>query len=110
MNELLTDLEIAPELPSAVRLEQNYPNPFNPVTAIRFALPQPGDIALELFDVTGRRLATIAEGRFDAGEHEVRWDGSGFASGVYLYRLHVAERFEEGLSSRSVTRRLTLVK
>jgi beta-N-acetylhexosaminidase len=72
----------------------NYPNPFNPTTAISYNLParQAGLLAdthvtLELFDVLGRKIATLVDESQTSGIHVVRWDASRFSSGVYLYRL-----------------------
>jgi hypothetical protein len=79
-------------LPGSFALDQNFPNPFNPATTIRFHLPGRGRIRLEVFDVLGKRVATLAEGQWDAGSHEVTWsgnadDGTPVASGVYVYRI-----------------------
>jgi hypothetical protein len=78
-------------LPVAFALEQNYPNPFNPTTEISFSLRQAGEIRLEVFNVLGRKVATVLEDYRDAGRHVVTWDGSTQASGVYLYRLTAGE-------------------
>jgi hypothetical protein len=68
-------------------LDQNYPNPFNPVTMIRGQWPEPSDVEVTVFDVLGRRVAVLGNDRFPAGEHAFRFDATGVASGVYLYRL-----------------------
>ena len=83
---LLTSGEVA-DLPRDVRLHQNYPNPFNPSTVIRFELPAEMAVRLEVFDVLGRRVATLLNDRLDSGMHDVTFDASGAASGVYLFRL-----------------------
>ena len=83
-------------------MQQNYPNPFNPSTTIAFALPKSSTVALKLFDMFGRELATLAEGKFSAGRHQVVFDATAFSSGVYFYRLQANEF--------SQTRRLMLVK
>lgn len=69
------------------RLLGNYPEPFNPVTTIRYTLPEAGPVRLEVFDLTGRRVALLADGYRPAGAHATRFDATGLASGVYLYRL-----------------------
>jgi hypothetical protein len=74
-------------LPSRYELNQNYPNPFNPSTSISFSLPEASDVRLEVFNVLGRKVATLAEERFQAGDHTVHWDASAVSSGMYLYRL-----------------------
>lgn len=89
-------------LPGEVSLEANYPNPFNPTTMLRFSLPEAMHIRLEVFDMTGRRVSEAASGFFPAGRHTVTFDGSGLASGMYVYRLHASGRFKHG--------KMTLVK
>jgi len=69
-------------------LEQNIPNPFNPRTSISFTLAAEGDVRLDVFDVTGRRVATLVDGVKSAGRHTVALDGNSLASGVYFYRLN----------------------
>ena len=88
-------------------LEGAVPNPFNPETTIRFALPRATRVDLAVYDVAGRRVATLASGRFAAGRHAVRFSGTSDAgtrlgSGVYFYRL--------AADGRVLTRRMVLVK
>ncbi len=73
--------------PEGFRLDQNFPNPFNPSTTIRFDLGARAPISLEVFNVVGQRVRTLASGFFDAGTHQVSFDARGLASGVYYYRL-----------------------
>lgn len=82
-----TDAETDAELPASPALHQNYPNPFNPHTTIRFELPAGADVRLDVFDVLGRRVATLVDARVAAGRHEVSFDASGLPSGVYVYQL-----------------------
>ena len=94
-------------IPDAFALGQNVPNPFNPSTTLEFWLPAGERVVLELYDAIGRRVKTLADGRFPAGIHRVRWDGRDemgrpLASGNYFARL-TAGRFTD-------TRRLTLLK
>ena len=72
------------DLPETYMLLGNYPNPFNPVTTFRFALPQPDHIRISVYDILGRQVSTLADGVYPAGRHSVRWDASGFVSGVYF--------------------------
>ncbi|MCS6989291.1 MAG: alkaline phosphatase D family protein [Chloroherpetonaceae bacterium] len=68
-------------------LEQNYPNPFNPQTTIGFAIPKPEFVSLVVYDALGRKVATLVNERMEAGRYEVKFDGSGLASGVYFYQI-----------------------
>ena len=68
-------------------LSQNYPNPFNPTTTISFQLPEASFITLKVFDALGTEVATIAEGRYPAGVHEVNFDAKKLSSGLYMYRI-----------------------
>ena len=74
-------------LPSDYALGQNYPNPFNPVTTISFSLPVASHVSLEVYNVMGQRVTTVADGFYEAGVHACEWDGSAVASGVYFYRI-----------------------
>ncbi|MBU0507354.1 T9SS type A sorting domain-containing protein [bacterium] len=85
---LLAGSDGAAELhPLEYQLSQNYPNPFNPSTMISFVLPRAELAKLAVFDVLGRQVATIVDGRLEAGKHIVSFDGSWLSSGVYFYRL-----------------------
>ena len=77
----------ASELPSDFTLEQNYPNPFNPTTRIQFDLPLQSYTELSIFDILGRKVATLVDSELQAGTHTFTWDASRVSSGVYLYRL-----------------------
>lgn len=74
-------------VPGAFALEQNYPNPFNNSTLIRFVLPTPAQVRLEVFDLLGRRVALLEEGRREAGQYQVAFDAQGLGNGLYLCRL-----------------------
>ena len=82
-----TAVEAGEGVPEAFALHQNYPNPFNPKTTIVFDLPQPGDFSLTVYDVLGREVSVLASGAYPAGRFKAVWDATGFASGVYVYRL-----------------------
>jgi hypothetical protein len=89
-----------PELPVAFNLDQNYPNPFNPTTQIRFAIPQQSDVLLEVFDILGRRVATLINNEnISVGYHTITWDatdntGRTISSGLYIYRLQAGSYTE----------------
>jgi len=90
------------EKPGEFSLFQNYPNPFNPVTVIGYQLPAQSDVRLEVYDMLGRRVALLVDGLVQAGTHEITFDASMLASGVYLYRLTAGEFVQ--------TRQMVLVK
>ena len=93
--------EASPQATSLL-LAQNYPNPFNPSTRIDFQLEETGEVTLQVFDMQGRLVATLAEGLFAHGSHSVHFDASSLASGVYFYSLISG--------SQSQTRKLVLLK
>jgi len=74
-------------LPEKTILKGAYPNPFNPTTTLRYELSAASSVSLTVFDIQGREVATLVDGFRDAGSHEVTFDASNLASGVYLYRL-----------------------
>ncbi len=78
-------------LPTTFSLQQNVPNPFNPTTNISFTLASASRATLEVFDISGRKVATLADGFMSAGLHTVSWDASRSASGVYFYRLKATD-------------------
>lgn len=82
------------QLPTEFSLSQNYPNPFNPITEISLSLPAASDVTLEIFNIVGQRIATLAEGYVEAGNYSFTWNGSGQASGIYLYCLKAGEFVE----------------
>jgi aminopeptidase N len=75
------------QLPAVSRLLTNYPNPFNPETIIPYEIAAAGQVAIEVFDILGRKIATLKDESVTAGFHEVRWDGAGIPSGIYLVQL-----------------------
>jgi hypothetical protein len=81
----------AAAVPSSFSLAQNYPNPFNPSTTIKYELPKSSDVRLSVYDMLGREVSVLVNERRDAGVHEVKFDGSNLASGVYVYRLQAGD-------------------
>ncbi|GMU86772.1 MAG: hypothetical protein AMXMBFR48_20130 [Ignavibacteriales bacterium] len=89
--------------PERFELQQNYPNPFNPSTVIRFSLPEASAVTLRVFNVIGQEIAVLVNNEFrSSGLHEVSFNASAFANGVYIYKIEAA-----GLS---ITKKMTLLK
>jgi len=91
-NTVITAADRLPTMQVAATLHSLFPNPFNPATQIRFDVHRAGRLRLDVYDVRGRHVRTLARGAFEAGEHQRTWrgrDGQGrtVASGVYLIRL-----------------------
>jgi hypothetical protein len=79
--------------PQVYELHQNYPNPFNPTTTITWHLAASGYVDLSIFNILGETVATLVSEYQSPGHHSVEWDASGFASGVYYYRLETKKGF-----------------
>ncbi|MBL7976919.1 MAG: DUF11 domain-containing protein [Bacteroidetes Order II. Incertae sedis bacterium] len=90
--------------PTTFALDQNYPNPFNPSTNIRFTLPESGKVALKVYDMLGRQVATLVNNELrTAGVHTITFDAANLPSGTYVYRLEVA-------GQAAITRKMIFVK
>ncbi len=87
-------------------LSQNYPNPFNPSTKINFMLPQHSDVALKIYDLTGKEVKTLINGAMEAGRHSINFDASSLASGVYFYKLSA----ESKIGKYEQTKKMILIK
>jgi hypothetical protein len=79
-------------IPEAIALSQNYPNPFNPSTSIVFGLPTAANVTLTVYDITGKKVVTLADGNFNAGNHTVVFNATSLASGLYFYALVTPEK------------------
>ncbi len=73
--------------PDQLILYQNYPNPFNPKTVISYQLSTTNNVKLSVYNIIGQMVALLVDKRHSAGKYKVEWDASGFASGIYFYRL-----------------------
>jgi len=91
--QMETAIETQPKTaPVSFALYQNYPNPFNPSTTIRYELQSASSVELSVYDITGRKIATLVNAKQNPGLHTVTWngkksDGTSAASGIYFYRL-----------------------
>lgn len=92
----------AQETPSKTGLGKNYPNPFNASTTLVFQLQQPAKAKLEIFDMLGRNVASLADGQMSAGTHRLVWNAGQMASGIYIARLTAGDQV--------FTRKLLLIK
>ncbi len=98
------------ELPTQLILHGAYPNPFNPTTAISYQLSAASFVKLTVHDVSGRKVADLVNGSHEAGVHEVTFDASNLASGIYLYRLTVDETSGSGATPTMMAGKMMLVK
>ena len=95
--------------PDDMRLDQNFPNPFNPSTEIRYLVGTASEVDLSVFDVVGRPVGTLAHGQRQAGFYAATWNGSGYPSGVYFYRIITSPIGGQSVP-RIETRMMILVK
>jgi hypothetical protein len=79
--------QIPSGIPLAYNLDQNYPNPFNPSTKITYSVKAAGNVSLKVFNLLGQVVATLTEGKQDAGTYTIVFDASRFSSGVYFYQI-----------------------
>ncbi len=94
-------------LPYKFELFQNYPNPFNPSTTIHYSIPERSHVTLDIFDVSGRRIARLVDSVQESGGHHKEWygwnkDGAAVSSGVYFYKLRAGKK--------RITKKMILLK
>jgi flagellar hook assembly protein FlgD len=77
--------------PSTFHLSQNYPNPFNPSTKIKFTLPKPENVKVEIYNTIGQRVETLINKHLKAGQHTLEFNGQNLSSGIYFYRIEAGE-------------------
>jgi hypothetical protein len=81
------------EAPATFRLNAAYPNPFNPTTNISFEMGRAGQVTIEIVDLLGRNVATLARNsKYGSGTHTIQWNAAGLGSGMYLIRMEAAGR------------------
>ena len=86
-SEYSKEVEVSVNAPAVFALQQNYPNPFNPATIIRYSIPADQHVRLNIYNLLGQKVVTLIDGVQKAGQHEVNFNASNFASGVYIYKL-----------------------
>ena len=86
-DEWIPENDATEAIPESFVFEGIYPNPFNPSTILSFQLQVASKVNLSVYDISGRQIAQLIDGYRDAGIHEVTFDASNLASGIYLYRL-----------------------
>lgn len=103
INAVIVSNAEEPAIPKGFSLDQNYPNPFNPTTEIRFSIPATSKVSLDVFDVLGRKVASlIADQSYTQGQHRVTFNANGLASGMYIYRLTAGDV--------SISKKMMLIK
>ena len=102
--QLSNEVEVG--VPDKYNMSQNYPNPFNPTTKIDYDIPYDGKVSILLYDMTGREIANLVNEIKTAGYHSVQLNASGFASGMYFYRITA-----QGSNNNFVmTKKMVLIK
>ncbi|HRP94014.1 MAG: T9SS type A sorting domain-containing protein [Ignavibacteriaceae bacterium] len=102
-NSAISKLMVSSDLiPVEYALEQNYPNPFNPSTMISFSIPQRTQLKINLYNVLGEYIETLAEGLFEPGIYQTQFDAKNLPSGIYIYRMESTES--------SVSKKMILIR
>ena len=89
--DVIVSVEDEDVLPTVFKLEQNYPNPFNPSTIIKFAVPERSIVVIKIFDVLGSEIQTLVNEEMESGWYEKVFSASGYASGMYIYRMQAGD-------------------
>ena len=89
-------------VPSEVSLNNAYPNPFNPLTKITYSIPDEMNVNIKIYDISGRLVNELLDSQMSAGSHEINWDATENASGIYFLRMVV--------NNKSYSQKLILIK
>ncbi len=95
-------------IPKDFTLSQNYPNPFNPSTSIAVAIPVESNVRLSIYNTVGQEISVLANNTMSAGYHNIKWNASSYASGMYFYCLDAKSL--DGKHSFRQTKKMILVK
>jgi hypothetical protein len=107
-NSAYTDVEKKDALPTAFNLEQNYPNPFNPATNIRYAIPLASRVKIVVYNILGQAVGHLTDRIQTEGIHQISWNASAYASGVYFYTIEAIPL--SGGETFSAVRKMILLK
>lgn len=94
--------KIGSNIPDKFNLFNNYPNPFNPATSIRIDIAKNSFVSLKVYDISGREIKELVNGKIEAGSYLVNFDAGYLPSGVYFYRLKTDNYIE--------TKKMILIK
>jgi photosystem II stability/assembly factor-like uncharacterized protein len=89
-------------VPRNYELSQNYPNPFNPSTSIKFSIPNSSQVKIAVYDILGKEIEILVNEILQAGNYQIKWNGSSYSSGIYFYQLKSGDYTE--------TKRMVLIK
>lgn len=103
-NEADLSAYLSQQLPTKFEIERIYPNPFNPSTNIVLNLPKEGRVRLQVYDSNGRLISTLLDQNLSAGSHQIQWNASAFASGVYWVRAQTLA------SGKQIVQKITLIR
>jgi hypothetical protein len=83
-------------LPDVFALHNNYPNPFNPVTNISYDIPEVAQVTLDIYNISGQKVRTLAQGQHEPGRYRIQWNatndyGNPLSSGMYIYRIRAGD-------------------
>ncbi len=98
-NDVKNGLDLVPK---EFAITSIYPNPFNSIAKVAYDLPHSDDVFIGVYDISGRLVSTLYEGRQHTGSHIVSWDGSQVSTGLYFVRMQAG--------GRDIIRKVTLVK
>lgn len=103
------EVEVTIDVPTEFALSQNYPNPFNPSTKVDYQLAMDAKVTIELYSITGERVATLLSQELEAGYYSMMIDSytHGMASGIYIYRMIATDALGKSFVS---TKKLSLIK